>query len=195
MNIKRRLILLLIITLTFTSSVLVISQTGEEENSQPEDLLLLTTFEGNEQEIVSRTVIDEFGNFHFFGKIQYDNGTFFIIHAVGDSISIIIREDNSDEYFMPFVVLGGVVLFYSYHTFYGTSKYYMYKWTPDSTENIQFFTSNEIFSFNPSIYIYYNESFDSFTMFIMTMSTEGSDPLSEIVKTKIRELTIDMDGT
>ncbi|MHA1592646.1 MAG: FtsX-like permease family protein [Candidatus Heimdallarchaeaceae archaeon] len=195
MNIKRRFILLLIITLTFTSSVLVISQTGEEENSQPEDLLLLTTFEGNEQEIVSRTVIDEFGNFHFFGKIQYDNGTFFIIHAVGDSISIIIRDDNSDEYFMPFVVLGGVVLFYSYHTFYGTSKYYMYKWTPDSTENIQFFTSNEIFSFNPSIYVYYNESFNGFTMFIMTMSTEGSDPLSEIVKTKIRELIIDMDGT
>ncbi len=195
MKIKRRLILLLFVTLIFTSSVLVLSQTSEEENSQPEDLLLLTIFEGNEQEIVSRTVIDEFGNFHFFGKIQYDNGTFFIFHAVGDSISIITREDNSDKYFMPFVVQGGVVLFYSFHTFYGTSKYYIYRWTPDSSENIQFFTSNEIFSFNPSIYIYYNESLNGFNMFIMTMSTEGSDPLSEVVKTKIRELKVNIDGS
>ncbi|MHA1345852.1 MAG: hypothetical protein ACTSU7_11720 [Candidatus Heimdallarchaeaceae archaeon] len=195
MNIRRRLILLLIVTLMFTNSVLAVSQTGGEENSQPEELLLLTKFEGNEEEIVSRTIIDEYGNLHFFGKIQYDNGTFLIIHAVGDSISIIIREDNSDKFFMPFAVPGGVVLFYSFHTFYGTSKYYMYKWTPEATENIEFYTSNEIFSFNPTIYVYYNETFNGFNMFIMTMTAEGSDPLSEIVKTKIREFRVSMDGT
>ncbi len=195
MNIRKRLILLLIVILTFTSSVIAVSQTGEEENSQPEDLLLLTKLEGNEQEIVSRTVIDEYGNLHFFGKIMYDNGTFFIFHAVGDSISVIIREDNSDEFFMPFVVPGGVVLFYSFHTFYGTARYYMYKWSPDSSENIEFYTTNEIFSYNPTLYVYYNESFNGFNMFLITMTAEGSDPLSEIVKTKIREFRVFMNGT
>jgi len=195
MNIRRRLILLLIVMLTFTSSVLVVSQIGEEENSQPEDLLLLTKFEGNEQKIISRTIIDEYGNLHFFGKIIYDNGTFFILHAVGDSISVIITDDNSDNFFMPLTVSGGVVLFYSFHTFYGTAKYYMYKWSPDSSENIEFYTSNEIFSFNPSYYVYYNESLNGFHMFLMTMTAEGSDPLTEVVKTKIREFIIYMDGT
>ncbi|MHA1199349.1 MAG: FtsX-like permease family protein [Candidatus Heimdallarchaeaceae archaeon] len=195
MNIKKRLILLLIVTLTFTSSVLVLSQNGIEDNAQLEDLLVLTKFEGNEQEIVSRTVIDEFGNLHFFGKIQYDNGTFFIFHAVGNNISIIIWEDNSDRFFLPLAIPGGVVLFYSFHTFYGTSKYYMYTWTPDSSTNMEFYTTNEIFSFNPSIYVYYNESFNGFNMFIMTMTAEGSDPLTEIVKTKIREFRVSMDGT
>ncbi len=171
------------------------SQTDGEEASQPEDLLVLVKFEGNEQEIISRTIVDQFGNLHFFGRIQYDNGTFFVFHAVGENITIILREDNSDEFFMPFAVSGGIVLFYSFHTFYGTSKYYMYKWTPDSTENIEFYTSNEIFSFNPSIYMYYNESLNNFKMFIMTMTAEGSDPLSEIVKTKIREFNVDIDGT
>ena len=154
---KYRIFPIVLVVVFLTSSLMICAQTSDEINGE-EELLLLAKYEGNEERVDSRSIIDEFGNIHLFIRVIYgstgegdDNSSFIIFHSVNNKVTQVAFEENADDYFEVFLVSGGLVLFYSFHTFYGTSKYYMYVWSPSGAELHEYHTTNELFSFNPSL--------------------------------------------
>ncbi|MCG3215286.1 MAG: ABC transporter permease [Candidatus Heimdallarchaeota archaeon] len=194
---RNGIFILLLLTISFYAGTLLVNSQVDiqNESEMDEDLFLLVKREGNEEDIQTITVLDENNSLHYFSQIYYDNGTFLIIHAVNEETNLVVLDDFPMEPFEAYVIPGGVILFYSFRTFYGVNKYFMYKWIDGEIENINYYTINEFFAIPPKVYLYYNKTDVSFDMILTSMTSEGADPLSEIVKTKIRLFKVYLNGT
>ena len=103
MKFKKKIAILLIVSLFVTSSIYLIYETKAAAQDE-EDLFLLIERTDEEEEIETRIIFDDFGNFHFFAKVTYENDTFKIIHIVNDETNIVIIDRYPLEFFEVYVV-------------------------------------------------------------------------------------------
>ncbi|MCE7749331.1 MAG: ABC transporter permease, partial [Candidatus Heimdallarchaeota archaeon] len=161
-------------------------------SEEDEDLFLLTERTDEEEEIETRLIFDDFGNFHFFTKVTYDNNTFKIIHIVNDESNIVIIEKYPLDFFEAYVVEGGIALIYSFRAFYDISYFRMYTWTPeDGGIDFQFYEYNSRANY-PHIR-FFQDGPNHFDMFLTFMN--NYPPTSENADTEYQYYRVYRDNT
>ncbi len=196
MNRKKNIVILLIIFSLFAGTVFSNAQTNGNEGEQTdENLFMILKKEGNEANIQTLTLLDDMDNLHYFVLIEYENETFFIVHVINGVANLVVRDEFFEEPFEAFTIPGGVILFYSYRTFYGVNKFLMYQWVNGEISNVEYYSINEFFAIPPKAYIFPNRTDDTFDIILTTMTHEGGDIVSEISKTKIRFFKVYLNGT
>jgi len=180
------ILMLIILTSTFFIGTAVVA---EDVTENTEQLFLISKKENNEESIESKAIIDEFGNFHFFTKIMYDNNTFTIFHVVNDQVKTVITEEYGYDFLEVFTISGGIVLLYAFRNYYGMLKFHMYKWFPDSSNKIKFLEFNTRLNY-PYPYIF--QEGESFNLFLVQMYTVH--PLSEDSDTTIYHYDLELNG-
>ncbi|NPD90136.1 MAG: ABC transporter permease [Asgard group archaeon] len=181
--------ILILLILTSTCSIITSIQ-SDVDNEDTEQLFLISKRENNEESIKSKSITDEFGNFHFVSKISYDNNSFILFHTVNDQVNTLIIEEYEYDFFEVFAFSGGIVLFYAYHNFYGILKFHMYKWSLNSSEDIEILEFNTRLLY-PKVYIFMEE--DNFHLFITQMYS--ANPQSEDTDTTIYHYRVFLNGT
>ncbi|MCE7747338.1 MAG: ABC transporter permease [Candidatus Heimdallarchaeota archaeon] len=191
MKFKNRITILLVISLFVTSSLFLIPGTRTLGSEEDENLFLLTERTDEEVEIETRMIFDDFGNFHFFTEITYDNDTFKIIHIVNDETKVVIIDRYPLDFFEVFVVEGGIALIYSFRAFYDITFFRMYTWTPeDGGTDFQIYEYNSRANY-PHIRIFQDgpRHFDMFLTFI-----DNFPPTSENADTEYQHYKIYRDN-
>ena len=190
MKFKKKIAILLIVSLFVTSSIYLIYETKAAAQDE-EDLFLLIERTDEEEEIETRIIFDDFGNFHFFAKVTYENDTFKIIHIVNDETNIVIIDRYPLEFFEVYVVEGGIALIYVYRAFYDITFFRMYTWTPEEGG-----TDFQIYEYNsranyPRVRVFQDGSrhFDLFLTFI-----DNYPPTSENADTEYQHYRVYRDN-
>ena len=188
---KRKALNIILILLIFTSTFIIMTSIqANVDNENDEQLFLISKRENNEENIESKSITDEFGNFHFFSRITYENNSFIIFHSVNDQVKTLKIGEYGYDFFEVFTISEGVVLFYAFQNYYGIIKFNMYKWALNSSEDIRVLDFNSRLLY-PKPFIFMEE--DNFHLFLTQMYSVN--PLSEDTDTTIYRYRVFLNGT